>query len=122
MRVKPKQLAAAGIERVARVAEIEDGKPVLEDGRVLDVANVIWCTGYRPDYSWIDLPVFEGGGLPTHNRGVVEEQPGLYFIGLNFQYSASSSQINGLGRDGAYIAKSMAARMAHQTEPAGIRV
>jgi putative flavoprotein involved in K+ transport len=120
VRVKPKHLSAAGVERVARVAGIKDGKPVLEDGRVLDVANVIWCTGYRADYSWIDLPVFERKDVPAHKRGVVEEQPGLYFIGLNFQYSASSSQINGLGRDTAYIAKAMAARMAHQSEPAGI--
>jgi putative flavoprotein involved in K+ transport len=116
VRVKPKHLAAAGVERVARVAGVTNGRPVLEDGRVLDVANVIWCTGYRPDYSWIDLPVFERKDVPAHNRGVVGEQPGLYFIGLNFQYSASSSQINGLGRDSAYIAKAMGARKAHQTE------
>ncbi|HUP16123.1 MAG TPA: FAD-dependent oxidoreductase [Acidimicrobiia bacterium] len=120
VRVKPKHLSAAGVERVARVAGIKDGRPVLEDGRALDVANVIWCTGYRPDYSWIDLPVFERRGVPAHNRGVVEDHPGLYFIGLNFQYSASSSQINGLGRDSAYLAKAIASRMAHQTEPAGV--
>jgi putative flavoprotein involved in K+ transport len=122
VRVKPKHLAAAGVERVARVAEIKDGKPVLEDGRVLDVANVIWCTGYRPDYSWIDLPILERKDVPAHKRGVVEDQPGLYFMGLNFQYSASSGQINGLGRDSAYIAKAMAARMANQTKSARVRV
>jgi putative flavoprotein involved in K+ transport len=120
VRVKPKHLAAAGVERVARVAGVKDGKPVLEDGRVLDIANVIWCTGYRPDYSWIDLPVFERMNVPTHTRGVVGQQPGLYFIGLNFQFSASSGQINGLGRDSAYIAKAIAARKVHQTEPAGV--
>ena len=117
VRVKPKHLVAAGVERVARVAGVKDGRPMLEDGRVLDVANVIWCTGYRPDYSWIDLPVFEGKSLPTHTRGVVKQQPGLYFMGLNFQYSASSSQINGLGRDSAYIAKAIAGRKVHQSEP-----
>jgi putative flavoprotein involved in K+ transport len=122
VRVKPKHLSGAGVERVARVAEVKDGKPVLEDGRVLDVANVIWCTGYRPDYSWIDLPVFEQKDIPVHSRGVVEDQPGLYFMGLNFQYSASSSQVNGLGRDSAYIAKAMVARMAHRTESARVRV
>jgi len=116
VRVKPKHLAAAGVERVTRVAGVEDGKPVLEDGRVLDVANMIWCTGYRPNYSWIDLPVFETGNVPTHKRGVVEQQPGLYFMGLNFQFSASSGQINGLGRDSAYIAKAIAGRKVHQTE------
>ena len=122
VRVKPRDLAAAGVERVPRVSEVKDGRPVLEDGRVLDVANVIWCTGYRPDYSWIDLPILEQKDVPAHNRGVVVDQPGLYFMGLNFQFSASSSQVNGLGRDSAYIAKAMVARMAHRTEPAGVRV
>jgi putative flavoprotein involved in K+ transport len=116
VRVKPKHLAAAGVERVARVAGVKDGRPVLEDGRVLDVTNVIWCTGYRPDYSWIDLPIFERKDVPSHYRGVVDQQPGLYFMGLNFQYSASSGQINGLGRDSAYIAKAIAGRKIHQTE------
>jgi putative flavoprotein involved in K+ transport len=89
---------------------------------VLDVANVIWCTGYRPDYSWIDLPILERTDAPDHYRGVVDQQPGVYFIGLVFQYSVSSGQINGLGRDSAYIAKAIATRMAHQTEPARVRV
>jgi putative flavoprotein involved in K+ transport len=121
-RVKPKELAAAGVERVARVAGVKDGHPVLEDGRVLDVANVIWCTGYRPDYSWIDLPNFERQDVPAHYRGVVDSQPDLYFIGLIFQYSVSSGQINGLGRDSAYIAKAIATRMADRTESARVRV
>ena len=116
VRVKPKHLAAAGVERVARVAGVKDGQLILEDGRVLEVANVIWCTGYRPDYSWIDLPVFGEKGLPIHTRGVVDAQPGLYFLGLNFQYSASSGQINGLGRDSAYLAKAIAARHARALE------
>jgi putative flavoprotein involved in K+ transport len=89
---------------------------------VLDVANVIWCTGYRPDYSWIDLPILERTDVPAQYRGVVDQQPGLFFIGLLFQYSVSSGQINGLGRDSAYIAKAVAARMAHRTESARVRV
>lgn len=108
VRVKPKQLAAAGVERVPRVAGVKDGMPVLEDGRVLDVTNVIWCTGYRPDYSWIDLPGF-AGSRPAHRRGIVEGLPGVYFLGLHLQYSASSSQINGLGRDSGFTAKAIAA-------------
>ena len=56
VRVKPEDLAAAGVERVPRVAGVQDGRPVLEDGRVLDVANVIWCTGFDPGSRWIDLP------------------------------------------------------------------
>ena len=69
VRVKPKQLVAAGVQRVPKTTAIRDGKPVLEDGRVLDVANVIWSTGYRHDLSWIDLPIFGEDGKPTHERG-----------------------------------------------------
>src|SRR5262249_31028157 len=80
IRVKPKQLAAAGVVRVPRVAGVRDGRPVLEDGRVLDVANVVWCTGFHPGFDWIDLPVFDGRGEPRHTRGIVAESPGLYFV------------------------------------------
>ncbi|HET8788698.1 MAG TPA: NAD(P)-binding domain-containing protein, partial [Actinomycetes bacterium] len=58
VRVKPKDLAAAGVWRVPRVVGVRDGHPQLADQRVLEVANVIWCTGFGPDFSWIDLPVF----------------------------------------------------------------
>ena len=59
IRVKPKQLAAAGVEFVPRTAGVRDGLPVLDDQRVLDVASVVWCTGYRPQHDWIDLPVLD---------------------------------------------------------------
>ena len=58
VRVKPADLAAAGVERVSRVIGTRDGYPLLSDGRVLPIENVIWCTGFYPDFSWIDLPVF----------------------------------------------------------------
>jgi putative flavoprotein involved in K+ transport len=111
VRVKPKGLINAGVERVPRVIGIEDGLPMLEDNRVLDVANVIWCTGFRPDFSWIDLPVLESDIEPVHDRGLVAGEPGLYFVGLNFIHAASSGQINGVGRDAAHVAKAIAARV-----------
>ena len=89
---------------------MQDGKPMLQDGRVLDVANVIWCTGFVPDFRWIDLPVFGSDGYPVHARGVVEGEPGLYFLGLPFQYTLTSSLIGGVGRDARYIAEQIAAR------------
>lgn len=111
LRVKPKDLAAAGVERVPRVTEVEHGQPQLQDGRRLDVANVVWCTGFHPGFSWIDLPVLEEGARePDHRRGVVEHVPGLYFVGLKFLYSVSSEQIHGIGRDAAHIADAIAAR------------
>ncbi|MEZ5318569.1 MAG: hypothetical protein R2752_14310 [Vicinamibacterales bacterium] len=82
-----------------RVAGVTDGWPRLADGRVLDVANVVWCTGYHPGFSWIDLPVFDAAGDPRHQRGIVPGEPGLYFVGLHFLYALSSGMIHGVGRD-----------------------
>jgi putative flavoprotein involved in K+ transport len=108
IRVKPKDLEAAGVERVPRVTDVRDGSPQLEDGRTVEVANVVWCTGFHPGFSWIDLPVL-GPQEPLHKRGVVGSERGLYFIGLKFLYSVSSEQIQGIGRDADYIAKKIAA-------------
>jgi putative flavoprotein involved in K+ transport len=119
LRVKPKDLAAAGVERVPRTVGVQGGLPMLEDGHVLDVANVIWCTGFDPGFAWIDLPIFGEEG-PMHERGVVANMPGLYFVGLTFLYAASSSQIHGVARDAAYIADQIAARASvAQRSPAG---
>ncbi|MGH2826967.1 MAG: flavin-containing monooxygenase [Actinomycetota bacterium] len=109
IRTKPKDLAAVGVERVPRVTGVQSGLAQLEDGRSVDVANVVWCTGFQPGFSWIDLPVL-GPQEPLHRRGVVESEPGLYFIGLKFLYSVSSEQIHGVGRDAGYIAGKIAAQ------------
>jgi putative flavoprotein involved in K+ transport len=111
VRTKPRDLASAGVERVPRVAGVNEGLPVLEDGRAMEAANVIWCTGFGPDFSWIELPVFEEDGYPREERGVVPEAPGLFFIGLAFQQAASSTLIGGVGRDAEYIARQVAARV-----------
>jgi putative flavoprotein involved in K+ transport len=108
VRVRGKDLAAAGVERVPRVVAVRDGLPVLEDDRILDVANVIWCTGFRSDFGWIDLPVFGENGQPVHDRGVVASEPGLYFVGLVFLYSLSSDVLPSRMRDAKYIAKHIA--------------
>ena len=108
IRVKLKDLAAAGVEQVPRTVGIEDGRPALEDGRVLDVSNVIWCTGFREEFPWIDLPIFDENERPLHERGVVVAEPGLYFVGMPFQYAATSDVLPGVGRDAEYIAKHIA--------------
>jgi putative flavoprotein involved in K+ transport len=110
IRVKPRHLAAAGVARAPRVTGARDGRPVLDDGRVLDVANVVWCTGFRPDFAWVDLPVFDDRGRPRHERGVAAGEPGLYFVGLHFLHAMSSTMIHGVGRDAAYVVDAIAAR------------
>ncbi|HEU4354851.1 MAG TPA: NAD(P)-binding domain-containing protein [Actinomycetota bacterium] len=110
VRVKPKQLLAAGVERVPKVVAAMDGLPGLEDGRVLEVQNVIWCTGFRHDLSWIDLPIFGEDGAPVHERGVVTSEPGLYFVGLPYQFSLGSDVLPGVGRDAAYVVKQLVRR------------
>ena len=113
VRVKPKDISAAGIERVPRVVGVRDGLPLLEDDRVLEPANVVWCTGFRPDFSWIDLPVFgedDDPIEPIHHRGIVTEAPGLYFVGLFFLYAMSSGFLPGVGRDAEHVVKEIASR------------
>ena len=116
IRVKPRDLDAAGVERPGRVASVKDGLPVLEDGRVMDVANVIWCTGFHPGFSWIDLPI-HGEHEPDHESGVVPSHPGLYFVGLHFLHAMSSEMIHGVGDDADRIAGLIADRAGeHRTE------
>jgi len=108
--ISEKDLERAGVERIPRMVGVQDGQPLLQDGGILDVANVIWCTGLASDFRWIDLPVFGSDGYPIHSRGVVRGEPGLYFLGLPFQYTLTSSLIGGVGRDASYIAEQIAAR------------
>ena len=103
LRVKPKDLVAAGVERVGRVTGVRDGRPTLSDGSVLDVANVVWCTGFEPGFSWIDLPIFDDEGQVIHDRGVVDAMSGLYFVGLKFQYSVLSDTLLAVGRDAGHV-------------------
>jgi putative flavoprotein involved in K+ transport len=111
IRVKTRDLAAAGVERVPRVVGAVDGSPELADGQVLDVANVIWCTGFEPGFSWIDLPI-HGEHEPQHEAGIVPTHPGLYFVGLHFLSAMSSEMIHGVGDDAARIVGHLADRMA----------
>ena len=102
-RVRRKDFAAAGIERVPRMAGVRNNYPVLEDGRVLKVSNVIWCAGFTVDYDWMDLSLPSHNGIPVHDRGIVDPCPGLYLMGLLFLYSLSSSLLGGVGRDAEHI-------------------
>jgi putative flavoprotein involved in K+ transport len=113
IRVKPADLAASGVERVPRVAGVRDGKPVLADGRTLHVPNVIWCTGFHPGLSWIDLPtpLYGADREPIQRRGVMPGEAGFYFVGLQFLYSASSTMIHGVARDAEHVANTIHDRL-----------
>ncbi len=108
--ISPEDLALLGIRRVPRIIDVEDGKPMAADGQILDIANVIWATGFRPDYRWISLPVFCDDGYPLHRRGVVEDEPGLYFVGLSFQHHPTSHLVGGVGTDARYIVQCIGER------------
>ena len=72
---------------------------------------MIWCTGSSPDFSWIDLPSFGDDMVePTHDRGVVADAPGLYFVGLFFLYAASSWMVGGVGRDAEHVVETISSR------------
>ena len=122
IRVKTKHLTDAGADRVGRVVGLRNGLPLLDDDRVLDVPNVVWCTGFREDYSWIELPIFDEDGKPRHERGVVEAEPGLYFVGLIFQYAVTSDVLPGVGRDAEWIAKHIASASHAHGVVAGVDV
>jgi putative flavoprotein involved in K+ transport len=111
VRTKPRDLDAAGVARLPRVVGSRRGQPLLADGRVLDVANIVWCTGFDPGFSWLDLPVFDTHGDPKHEAGVVPTEPGLYFVGLHFLYAFSSTMIHGVGRDAERVARHAARRV-----------
>jgi putative flavoprotein involved in K+ transport len=112
VRVRPAVLAAAGVERVPRMAEVRGGRPVLADGTTLAPATVIWCTGYHPGFSWIEIPeAFGAEGDPAHARGVVGAVPGLYFLGLQFLFAMSSATLLGVSRDAKHVARAVRARV-----------
>ena len=103
VRVKPDDLTAAGVERVARVVGVKNGLPLLDDNKAIEVHNIIWSTGFTPGFSWIDLHILGEREEPDHVRGVVNKKPGLFFVGLNFLYSMTSDTITGTRRDARHI-------------------
>jgi len=110
IRTRRNDLARAGVQFAPRIAALRDGLPVTEDGRALEVQNIVWCTGYAAGSSFVDLPIFDQDGEPQHEGGVVASSPGLYFVGLHFLFSMSSAMVHGVGRDARRIATHIAER------------
>ncbi|MGV1007614.1 MAG: flavin-containing monooxygenase [Dermatophilaceae bacterium] len=118
IRVKRRHLDQAGVHRVeSRTTGVLDGRPQLADGTVLEVANVLWCTGFEQDFSFIHPSVVDEGGWPRDEGGVVPDSPGLYFVGLLFQRGFYSMLIGGAGRDAKHIATHILAADAKRPAP-----
>jgi putative flavoprotein involved in K+ transport len=99
------RLNQSAVVRKPRLVKVANGLPVFENGEVTYPKSVIWCTGYQPDYSWINIDLKKHKGWSVEKRGVVSEQPGLYFLGTPFQNNAASSLVGGVGADARYIAE-----------------
>jgi putative flavoprotein involved in K+ transport len=97
-----------GVELRPRLVDADGRRVVFEDGSELEVDAVIWATGYRPDYSWIRLPLFDENGSLRHRRGVTDVR-GLYFLGLTWQHTRGSALIGWVGDDAEFIARAIEA-------------
>jgi putative flavoprotein involved in K+ transport len=97
-----------GVEVKPRVVDAARRNVRIADGSELEVDAVIWATGYRPDYSWIDLPVFDPDGRVRHRRGVTDV-PGLYFVGLTWQHTRGSALLGWVKDDAEFIAEQIEA-------------
>lgn len=93
----------SNVSHVTRIAGVLDGKPMLENGQTITTPIIIWCTGHRPDFSWIKECRTDETGWPVNERGICSVD-GLYFIGMPFQYGLTSSLVSGVGRDAKFIA------------------
>jgi putative flavoprotein involved in K+ transport len=100
-----------GVELKPRVVDASGRTVRFADGSELEVDSVIWATGYRPDYSWIDLPIFDPDGRVRHRRGVTDV-PGLYFLGLTWQHTRGSALLGWVKEDAEFIAERIAERAA----------
>jgi putative flavoprotein involved in K+ transport len=114
IRQKEKDIQAAGVERRSRITGAVGGRPQTEDGEVLEVANVIWCTGFEKGFGWIDLPGLDSSGRLASERGAVVGQPGLYVLGQEFQYMFNSHTVGGVGKDAAYVVQHLDQRRAKE--------
>jgi putative flavoprotein involved in K+ transport len=103
VRLAADDVTGAGVRRVERIQDVVDGRPRTADGTVLRPASIVWCTGFARDHTWIKLPVFDEHGEPSHHRGVVTGEPGLYFVGLPYLHTMASSLIMGVTRDAHHI-------------------
>jgi putative flavoprotein involved in K+ transport len=78
------------------------------------ITSVIWCIGFRPDFSWLDAPIFNGRGYPSHTRGITP-QAGLYFVGLPWLHTWGSGRFSGVARDAQHVVDAIRTALASST-------
>ncbi len=100
-----KKMLKAGVKRIGRTIGVKEGYPLIEKDISLNVKNIIWCTGFRYNFDWIKFDIFDDKRFPINERGIVQKVPGIYFLGLHFQYTISSSLLGGVKKDAEYIVK-----------------
>ncbi|TGJ98941.1 potassium transporter Trk [Leptospira langatensis] len=103
-----KDLNVSGAIRVPRIVGAKDGLPLLQDGKTLQVSTIVWCTGFKPDFSWIQVPYLrlDDLGWPVAPRGISNVK-GLYFLGNLFQFGLTSSLVGGAGRDAMHVVEEL---------------
>ena len=104
----PRRLRGHGVELHGRAVRAEGPTVGFDDGTELDVAGIVWATGFRVDHSWIDVPVFDDAGRLKHRRGITEA-PGLYLLGLSWQHTRGSALLGWVKDDAEYIAQQIEA-------------
>jgi putative flavoprotein involved in K+ transport len=110
----PRKIRQAGVTLRPRATTASGRTITFADGSTLDVDAVIWATGYRNDYSWVKAPIFDEQGRPRQRRGITEV-PGLYFVGLEWQWTRGSALIGWVRSDAEFIAQQIAEK-AHRSE------
>ena len=99
-----RKLRRAGATIRGRLANVIGRRAVFDDGSALEVEAIVWSTGYRPDYAWIDIPEIKGeDGRIAHRRGQTDA-PGLFVVGLTWQHTRGSALIGFVKDDAAFIA------------------
>jgi putative flavoprotein involved in K+ transport len=105
----------------ARTVAVRDGRPLLDDGRVLDVANIVWCTGYRPAYGWIGSAHFGRGRLAGYRPRGGLRRTGPLFLGVPSLSGITSMLVLGAGRDAEMVVRQVARQVAARVDQPALR-
>jgi putative flavoprotein involved in K+ transport len=115
--IEAKQITASAEQRYRPIWEPQAACLEL-DYVEAEINTVIWSVGFRTDYSWIEVPIFDGKGYPSHRRGVTSVS-GVYFLGLPWQYTWGSGRFSGVGQDARFLADCIEARLGGTAQKAG---